>query len=509
MATYEITSPSGEVFEVTAPDDATEEQVLAYAKSNWSMAGKDKPAKQYKSPAPEPTAEPSALDWARREANMFARGGTPVLAGATTGAIAGMPAGPLGMGAGAIVGGLGGSFLKPLTDKLFPAPETTGERALEAAGGALAGAGTQLPALANVAANAASPVVRGVAGAMTRGTGTQLAAAAPSAAVGKVVEEKTDSPLLGMLASVVTSAGIGGAASLGGSRATAPSLQDLRDKAAKLYATADRAGVVIKPASFDGAVNDIANTMKQEGFDPGLHPKIAAVLTRLESEKGNAKTLSELDILRRVARGAAGSQDKSERRLATMAIEKIDDFIGGLKQSDLNAGDASVAAPALAEARATWSKVSKADTLERLFEKAKNDAGGKYTQAGLEHALRTRFRQIANNDKAMRQFNAAEQEAIRQIVRGSPLQNVLRGLGKLAPHGAISTAVGAGGGAAIGGPVGAIGVPLAGYAAESAATNMGMNRFRNLDEMIRLGMQPPATPGILAPMTVRGLLSGL
>ncbi|MFA7256042.1 MAG: hypothetical protein WC047_00505 [Kiritimatiellales bacterium] len=35
MATYEITAPDGQVFEVTAPDAATQEQVLAYAKSNF------------------------------------------------------------------------------------------------------------------------------------------------------------------------------------------------------------------------------------------------------------------------------------------------------------------------------------------------------------------------------------------------------------------------------------------------------------------------------------------
>jgi hypothetical protein len=63
MATYEITAPNGDVFDVTAPDDATEEQVLAYAKANWSMAGK--PAKQYKADAPESydvTADMSGTD---------------------------------------------------------------------------------------------------------------------------------------------------------------------------------------------------------------------------------------------------------------------------------------------------------------------------------------------------------------------------------------------------------------------------------------------------------------
>lgn len=36
MARYEITSPDGKRFEITAPDDATSDQVLEYAKSQWS-----------------------------------------------------------------------------------------------------------------------------------------------------------------------------------------------------------------------------------------------------------------------------------------------------------------------------------------------------------------------------------------------------------------------------------------------------------------------------------------
>jgi hypothetical protein len=38
MPTYRITSPSGDVFEITAPDGATQEQVLAYAKKNMGAA---------------------------------------------------------------------------------------------------------------------------------------------------------------------------------------------------------------------------------------------------------------------------------------------------------------------------------------------------------------------------------------------------------------------------------------------------------------------------------------
>ena len=40
MATYVITAPNGEEFEITAPDDATEDQVLSYAKSQFEAMSK-------------------------------------------------------------------------------------------------------------------------------------------------------------------------------------------------------------------------------------------------------------------------------------------------------------------------------------------------------------------------------------------------------------------------------------------------------------------------------------
>lgn len=35
MATYELTSPDGHVFQVTAPDDATQDQVMAYFQNSY------------------------------------------------------------------------------------------------------------------------------------------------------------------------------------------------------------------------------------------------------------------------------------------------------------------------------------------------------------------------------------------------------------------------------------------------------------------------------------------
>lgn len=44
MPTYEVTSPDGKTWEVTAPEGASQDQVLAYAKQQWSAQVKEPPA---------------------------------------------------------------------------------------------------------------------------------------------------------------------------------------------------------------------------------------------------------------------------------------------------------------------------------------------------------------------------------------------------------------------------------------------------------------------------------
>lgn len=49
MATFRITAPDGGVYEISAPDDATQEQVLSYAQANYAQAN-PKPAQQQVQP---------------------------------------------------------------------------------------------------------------------------------------------------------------------------------------------------------------------------------------------------------------------------------------------------------------------------------------------------------------------------------------------------------------------------------------------------------------------------
>ena len=466
------------------------------------------PAK-YNMPPPEPTEEPSIKKWLTREASMIARGAIPVLAGATTGGALGMLGGPATAALGALGGGLaGGPLLKSLTDRLSPAPETTGERMLEAAGGALGGAGTQLPALASLARSAINPVMRGIAGTMARAPGAQLAAAAPSAAASQLVSEKTDNPVLGMLASISTSIGIGGMASaLSQRRVVGITADQLKARANDLYTQAERAGVIVSGDKLKSSIASIKEAVDDAAYDPGLHPRVGAVLSRIGKDfESGTLSLKKLELLRRVANSAALSPEKDERRVAHVVIDKLDDMIEHLRPEDLESGATDVAVPALQAARATWRRVSKADLIDRTYKKALNAAGANYTQAKLGTALRQKFRSIADNDRLFRTFSKQEQGLILNIVRGTTGQNAARWLGKFAPHGVLSTVVGSGVGYGLGGPAGAVGLPVAGLLSENVAAQIGKNRFLDLDELIRNGFIQ-TTPSLMPQMTIRGLLS--
>jgi hypothetical protein len=290
--------------------------------------------------------------------------------------------------------------------------------------------------------------------------------------------------------------------------ATVSSTATLKSDATKAYKAADDAGLAVSQKSFSGAVDDIAAEAKKAGIDRDIHPKATAALGRLEKAKGADQTLGELDILRQVARGAAGSIEKADRRIGRLIIEKLDDYVNGLKPGDVVAGNAKAGVEAIKDARALWTKKSKAEVLEALVEKAKNSAPN-FSGSGMENALRTQFRQLANNPNRMRQFSAAEQAAIKKVARGGPIENIARALGKFAPTGIVSTALGGGVGFQLGGPVGAAALLAAGAGGRTTAKALTKRNAAIADLLVRSGGDMPKRQAIGRDNIVKALLGGL
>lgn len=463
----------------------------------------------------------------QRAAEIATRGALPTATMAATGAALGLPAGPAGVAMGALTGGvmipvsdflvtlynlasredvkLPSTAISEMLDRLGLAkPESRGERMLEAGAGAITGAGTQVPSLARLATTATQPVVRGVAQQAAQAPTAQIAAAAPSAATAQYVTEATGSPLAGLASGVVTGAATGvrpGRVETGGGQSA------LSQQAASAYRLADRAGLVVK----DTYVQNIANTLKREaanvGYDPGLHPKIASVINRLETEGSTPKTLKELENLRRIVRSPEGDfTNPDQQRIAANLVDKYDDLIENIGKTNILAGDEKIALSALKEARKVYGQSKRLGIIEDLVNKA-DISSAQYSQSGMDNALRVQFAALAKNNKRMAAFTPEERAQIENIAKGGgTAEQMLRFVGKFSVRGPV-TALATGGAAALE-PMLGIPFALGAEVSRRGAEAMRQQNVQKLMEQISLGRIPEGRAFELLPATtIRGLLS--
>jgi hypothetical protein len=387
---------------------------------------------------------------------------------------------------------------KGLTKLGFPEPETQTERALQVGGSALGGVGGQVGALGQLAKTATTPVGRGIAQTLSQQPVRQVAAALPVGATSQYVAEETGSPGLGMAAGIA--AGIPFAIGASG-KLQAPTVQELKGQAGQQYKFAEEAGAIFKKNPYKQFAEGLESTLIKEGMDETLTPKVVAALKRINQEKGGNVTLEKIEILRRIGRGAASSIDANESRIGNIIIDKLDDFVENAQPSQLAKGS-SEAVRALVDARELWKRAKKTEIIDELVASAELRAEANYTQSGIENALRRKLVNLADNPKKLRAFSKEEQELIKSTAKGGPIQNALRLAGKLSPTGAIPAAIGGGAGFALGGPYGAVILPMLGGAARQGATQLGLRNIEQLRNRLALGYQP------IPQVSTRGLISG-
>lgn len=276
-------------------------------------------------------------------------------------------------------------------------------------------------------------------------------------------------------------------------RAAIPTRAEIRTAANQAYTRAEQAGGLLPQSNLGGFVQQAEQMLVKEGFDQQLNPKTYAAVIRFYDEATkpgiSGHSAQGAEVLRRVLLNAEkeaplGSQDAM---LAGKLVDEFDDFMDtqGLP-----------ATPEYAQARALWQTQRKAQDIEAVFERARNQAG-QFSVSGMENALRTQFKQLADNPKRFNRFSAEEKEAILRVVRGGPLQNTLRFFGKFFPNGTVpfiaaataeSVMPGAGLALAAGGAMG-----------RGAAAALRNRSARRVDELVRSGaipiMGPSRIPG--------------
>jgi hypothetical protein len=265
----------------------------------------------------------------------------------------------------------------------------------------------------------------------------------------------------------------------------APDIKEIQKAKTTAYAELDKMGVKVKAEVYDNFANRVNGILKKEGVDPTLTPKSSATLKRIMEDKGSPKSLSELDTIRKIAKGAANDIDKTDARLGNFIINELDK---GIENLSTQIGGK------FKEARGLAQRAFKSQDITDMMENAS------HTASGLENGLRIEARKLLKNKKRRKGFTPQEMAALRKIEQGTTLGNISKFLGKFGisenqASSMLGASVGAGGGGVIGsifgGPigagVGAVGVPALGQIAKKTAQRITLNNTKFTDDLVRAG----------------------
>jgi hypothetical protein len=255
---------------------------------------------------------------------------------------------------------------------------------------------------------------------------------------------------------------------------TAPSIADLNSAKDAAYSAVDNSPMKIASPEIKKMVVDLRGELAKRGLTEdtmsGLAPRTNTALTSLENAAGSDQTLQGMEMQRRIAGAAAGSIDKTDRAAARIIQDHIDDFVTNLQPSQLSGPVDQQALNALPVARDLAKRSFKTQQIQGIIDKAGNNSTG-FAQSGYENALRSGFRKLLNNDRAIARFSPVERAAIKQVATGGSAlsaTNLLRQVGKLSPQGAIPLLAETG--AVLAGGPQMLAVPAAGLTGRMGAT---------------------------------------
>jgi len=391
-----------------------------------------------------------------------------------------------------------GEFMQPGLAR--QAVRTAGEFVAPAGaiGATIRGAAAQIPKVAPIAQTVAQRVTQAAAApALPEATGAALAGAGSEvgAEVGEAVGGETGRQI-GRLAGGII-APIGGALAKESAKMlispsakkllseAAPTIEGLKTAARGVFKEIDDLGVTVNPSSTARLSAQLSTLTRKQGFNPTIHPKVNAALKEFEAVSGRSQSLSEIDVLRRVANSAAKSIEPDEARLGNLMVNRIDDFLDTAGRNELSGTTKNIGAK-YRDARQLWRRVKKSEQIEEAFSKAQLQA------TGFENGIRTQFRSILNNKKARKGFTKEELDSMRQVVKGGSLENMAKMIGRFGfSEGQASNmlmgSLGVAGGAAIGGAAGAVAVPLIGQMSRTLAQKLTRKGAEGADLIVRAG----------------------
>ena len=212
-----------------------------------------------------------------------------------------------------------------------------------------------------------------------------------------------------------------------------PSLQNLRNARKQAYTMVDAAGEKINPDAIDDMVLKSLEIMDSAGYvagsQGGHQPQIEYALktlsnmTRLKPNGDRVKeyTLSGMETVRKDLMTAYKKSDYDPR---------IKDLLNNFDKVIENSGGSEL----MKAARASHIRFKKVEILDTAMQRAEDTTGATGSGGNINNKYRSALDKIINGKNAS-YFNEKEIQVMRNAVRGDVDSNVLRLVGKLSPGG--------------------------------------------------------------------------
>lgn len=349
-----------------------------------------------------------------------------------------------------------GQYLTPGTVKEDNyQPQTTAGKYARTLGqfapGLAAGPEGIIPRVASVVAPAVGSEALGQA---TSGTGAEL----PARLAGSFIGSGLAGSLQRGTASLANA--LRGAKPQDAVDAVAPTISDIKSVATSNFDVLKNpeTNPIVHKDALARLRDNVKQVLTDEAFHPADEPKTARLFDRIDELHNDHSTLAGLERVRQQATKIGGDFATSDGRMANKVKAEISKFIADLDpEKDIigteATGPVKLAGPEaaaqagpvpgveeLTKARKAWQTMKKASMIEAIVDTADIRGDANYTQAGKDGALRRGFANLAVNQKKMGQFTPQEQDAIKYVAQGGPVQNAARRLGSLAIRGPVSGA---------------------------------------------------------------------
>lgn len=260
----------------------------------------------------------------------------------------------------------------------------------------------------------------------------------------------------------------------------APTADDLKSAASNMFeAATGGTPLAVSDTSFMRFLGDVQAFGKKLRINPDLDPKSVGLWEMMRSiaddvaQGGVVVDMKDLHLVRQAAQRVAMSSEGRDAAFANNVISKLDDFVKGLKPSDILGGaNPDAAGNALMKGISTWSRANKVGLIEEAIRQGQAAAAG--PEKGIRNAMR---RMLFNKPDVWRRFSKAEQQAIKDVIDGTPGSNLMKlvgtfGFGGNTATNGIGGAAGMALGGMAGGPMGMVAGPVLGSIGRAASEKM-------------------------------------